>query len=553
MKYIFPVNYGENCILVPIDSTLVPLISGALNKFLTPAVWQTRIDYELGYNAIAEVLAAMGKNCLVDLVEGQNRIYRLLDTALNGTAYTEADGDISPMIPAVPPASTDEPNAIRAHIGRLWHLAENAHTGQPYPAGAGVEGAPALPANLSWAARLLAVQGVTDAGWLLPDEPVTLKRLLEAGRINSPGDKTSIKDAIQTITGTVSAGGTIADAIGDYLSIAADAGTDGGVIAVQLATSAALLGTLQRINKALNGAPIPDLDTPSLLFVLRGNNVISTENNMLSRLAAGLFVQSADLGDGLGGDFGVARYLAARLGETDQTTPLAHLSNISQRIGAAVGGLSVNQQLDAIRVATRAAAGLEAAGQAAQGTALRLMLDLLDCICVGVNGTPSTPSIPPWQDVLCPDDPVLTATFTFSGALSANGSLATGLQLDGTPPGWTTYPGDSSTGPLLAYTGGSQISSCYVAVAVEGYAGSIGAKLTPMLLDPLGGEPGRSSPDNANPGPTSFTFYRAGSGGSEQFIGYACSVAIGQGDPPLDGSQVRVYIGRPDAGTEPPG
>jgi hypothetical protein len=121
VKYAFPTTYGERCILLPIDSSLVPLISGALKLFEQRGYWIADEDYEAGYNAFAELQALMSNNCLRELVESNRQIYRLLDTALNGVAYS-ASGDeppvISPAIPAAPaapalPPMRDNLEAIR--------------------------------------------------------------------------------------------------------------------------------------------------------------------------------------------------------------------------------------------------------------------------------------------------------------------------------------------------------------------------------------------------------------------------------------------------------
>jgi hypothetical protein len=45
--------------------------------------------------------------CMQQLIDEQQRLYRLWDTALNGTAYTVAGDVISPELPAVPPASVN--------------------------------------------------------------------------------------------------------------------------------------------------------------------------------------------------------------------------------------------------------------------------------------------------------------------------------------------------------------------------------------------------------------------------------------------------------------
>lgn len=370
MKYTFPADkYGTNTLLVPIDEALIPLIAGRLGIFFLQSYWKTSEDYELGYNAFAELLANMSGNTLNELIEAVNRLYRLHDTALNGVQYAELAGEISPPIPSVPPASVTAANAMRAHIGRLWTLAENAHSGATFSAGAGIEGAPALPVDLAWAQRLLALQGVTGGFLGIGEQPVQLKDLLKQNRLNTQGDKTSLTDAIQTVTSTVNAGGTLADAIGEYLGTAAELGTDGGVIAVQLASTAALLLQLQRINVALNGNPLVSTGTPSLLFALRGDELITSDNNILSQLK----VAAERISDGSG-------------------PPIAsYLQNIDLQTFS----------LYDIRTALRQLAGQEAAGQLAAGSVAALQLAVLECICEGVSGTPTGPTWPDPAEYAC--------------------------------------------------------------------------------------------------------------------------------------------------------
>jgi hypothetical protein len=108
------------------------------------SIWRTRDDWYNGYQAFTELEEQLMAGCMQQLIEEQRRVYRLLDTSFNGTQYSEAGGIISPELPTVPPASTSEPNALRAHVGRLWHLVENATTGTTAVAGEGIDGAPAL-------------------------------------------------------------------------------------------------------------------------------------------------------------------------------------------------------------------------------------------------------------------------------------------------------------------------------------------------------------------------------------------------------------------------
>jgi hypothetical protein len=133
MRYVFPSNYGQKgCYLVAIDAALVPLVAGALRVFEQPWVWASDEDYEQGYNAFAELQACMAVTCVKELVESNNRLYRLLDTTFNGTIYEEEidpeTGELIavPAIPFVPPAP---PVPVFAGMQQQLMLLDNAFNG----------------------------------------------------------------------------------------------------------------------------------------------------------------------------------------------------------------------------------------------------------------------------------------------------------------------------------------------------------------------------------------------------------------------------------------
>ena len=130
----FPQQYGQHgCILLPIDATLAPHVAGTLRRLEDRGYWQSDDDHMRGYNALAELYIAMSNNCLDELIEAQNRIYRLLDTTINGTEYTatEIAGSItiSPAIPAAPPVPAVP---LAARLRQLAELVDNATTGAIY-------------------------------------------------------------------------------------------------------------------------------------------------------------------------------------------------------------------------------------------------------------------------------------------------------------------------------------------------------------------------------------------------------------------------------------
>jgi hypothetical protein len=134
MPQRFPDAYGQNgCYLVPLDAALVPHVAGALRRLEERGYWVSDEDHERGYNAIAAVYISMANNCLDELIEAQNRLYRLLDTNLSGTEYlaSEINGVIT-VLPAIPPAPLAPLRSIHSRLERLEYLLDNAYNGGVY-------------------------------------------------------------------------------------------------------------------------------------------------------------------------------------------------------------------------------------------------------------------------------------------------------------------------------------------------------------------------------------------------------------------------------------
>lgn len=67
-RYTFPAEYGENCVLLDIDKSLLPLVAGALKHFEFREAWLTEQDYEQGYNAFAQLRETFMGKCLEDII-----------------------------------------------------------------------------------------------------------------------------------------------------------------------------------------------------------------------------------------------------------------------------------------------------------------------------------------------------------------------------------------------------------------------------------------------------------------------------------------------------
>jgi|SRR5690606_22281615 len=254
--------------IVSLPIRYVPLMVWAVEMQKDHNDWVTTEDWSAGYTHICAVQweLLMG-NSMADLLESNNRLYRLLDTSLNGTQYTSSPNPadparplVEPAIPAVPPASTSAPNALRAHVGRLHLLAENAATGAEYPAGSGVEGSAALDYDGSWRARLERVQGLINEGWFgIGGEPATVAHIVEALRIGTPQDAARIDTALEALSAASSSSvifGTVRDLLGDVVETGLEGATLGTLIAASIASSAQLgilAGQIDRLVAALDG------------------------------------------------------------------------------------------------------------------------------------------------------------------------------------------------------------------------------------------------------------------------------------------------------------
>jgi len=145
IKYVCPdlANTPSALLCVPIP--LIPHFRQFFGDMQHQSIWQTRDDWFNAYQAFAEIEEMLMAGCMQQLIDEQRRVYRLLDSALNGTQYTDVAGVITPALTSVPSASANTPNALRAHVSRLWQLAENEVAGVTASADESILGAPALP------------------------------------------------------------------------------------------------------------------------------------------------------------------------------------------------------------------------------------------------------------------------------------------------------------------------------------------------------------------------------------------------------------------------
>lgn len=119
MRYTLPAPSADgDCFVVLIRAELLPIIAGVLRVLEEDRSWVLQ-DFEEAYNRIVEIEANMGLICASELIESNNRIYRLLDWSLNGRVYDAGDNPpdtITPAIPDVPPSTVLSPGMVRTQV-----------------------------------------------------------------------------------------------------------------------------------------------------------------------------------------------------------------------------------------------------------------------------------------------------------------------------------------------------------------------------------------------------------------------------------------------------
>jgi len=138
MKIAFPADYADrSCYLVAINASLIPLVAGALRFFEKRGTWLTDADYESGYNAFAKLQVCMMRCCIDDLIESNDRIYRMLGTAIYGTEYsvvaTEPELIVTPAIEPTHALIVENDESILGRMELQKQLLENALNGTETP------------------------------------------------------------------------------------------------------------------------------------------------------------------------------------------------------------------------------------------------------------------------------------------------------------------------------------------------------------------------------------------------------------------------------------
>lgn len=514
----------ENTLLVSVPAEYVPFTLASLEVRKARSFWKTDLDYSNALQGLSATQWGLLMNTAERIEQAVDRVYRLLDTTFNGTQYeAQPNGTVTPPIDPAPPASTSEGNALRAHVGRLWTLAENAHTGQTFSEGAGIEGGPALPEELSWTARMQELRGLTEPGIFgIGAKYAQLKDLLNAGRINKDEDQTSITDAINTITQGIDAGTDVVDIFQNAQQFLKTLATDGGLGALQLMAMAGQLRLTQRIIRSLDGGQIIP-PTDNLMFIMRGDELTSSTNNILTYLKTGLFDPQAT---------SLAQLVVAAN---------SALATLNARVGAPAGGVAgtVNGQLLLLRQLISSLDQRIENANSGDTTALQQQKLLLECICEALNGPPSLPTYPDPAGYACTDYPnfVLQAQVTFdaNGQGTATWVEQAAAQANG------VYAAQNGAG--FGVTGGRTLCFSLVwPVGSDSPAGGAGGNFTPFTTSGEGDPARPSIVYEGGVRQTEGTFWNNSSDGLFT-IAYGLGISLAAGVTTNMAARIYVYSG----------
>lgn len=248
--YVFPTDkYNANdAVLLTVPKADIPFFRRLWQILQDRETWFNRESWFRGYQEAAWLEEMLMTNTLADLVEGQNRIYRLLDTVMNGTSYTAIPDPANPgdflVSPAIPPAP---PLAITP---------------------------PALGQDPGLRRQLLDAQGIINAGWFgIGGKKATLADVVEALRIGSPSDAARIDSALDALAAASNAA-TVFDVVRGLLTDTVDVGLEGATLGTLIAASIA--------NAATQGILSSQLDR--IIAALDGGGLAAPPDSVLERL-----------------------------------------------------------------------------------------------------------------------------------------------------------------------------------------------------------------------------------------------------------------------------
>lgn len=133
----FPSDWRDQpCFLVSIPRPLVPYVGGLLKIAENRGFWASDTDFLAGYTALIELEGCLMSTCLNVLIEQNDALYRLLNTALLGVTYTTVSEDPLVVTPAIAPhvnLDIHDEDSLIGRIDRLTQLLDNRLAGTDTP------------------------------------------------------------------------------------------------------------------------------------------------------------------------------------------------------------------------------------------------------------------------------------------------------------------------------------------------------------------------------------------------------------------------------------
>jgi hypothetical protein len=133
----FPEDWRDQpCFLVAVPRPLVPYVGGLLKIAEQRGFWASSIDYSRGYTAVLELEECLMSTCLDVLLQQNDALYRLVNTALLGQAYTTTSSDPLVVDPAIEPwvaLTVLDQDSVMGRLDRLTQLIDNTFNGTEVP------------------------------------------------------------------------------------------------------------------------------------------------------------------------------------------------------------------------------------------------------------------------------------------------------------------------------------------------------------------------------------------------------------------------------------
>jgi hypothetical protein len=133
----FPDDWRDQpCFVVAIPRPLVPYVAGLLKIGENRGFWASEADYISGYTAIIELEECLMTTCLDVLLEKQDDLFRLINTAVRGQLYTVVSENPLVVTPAIEHAvelGFIDQDSVFGQLDRLTQLVDNRLAGTETP------------------------------------------------------------------------------------------------------------------------------------------------------------------------------------------------------------------------------------------------------------------------------------------------------------------------------------------------------------------------------------------------------------------------------------